>query len=139
MKCAYCSLHTTSRIGNKVKHLYIFPNKYEADFEIFFDCPDKKRIRSYPQFQTELKCNKCGQYQDQCENTGYAWMCQSCDLEQFKLLEENIRMILSPFKTKIPSKIAAYFGNALSVLRYKLIFSMMKSCRTQIMKCLNCS
>ena len=96
-KCMYCSLHTTSRIGNKVKHLYIFPDKYEEDFEIFFNCPNKKQIRSYSQFHTELKCKKCGQYQDHCENIGYAWMCQACHLEQFKLSEENIRMTISPF------------------------------------------
>ena len=100
-KCTYCSLHTTSRTGNKVKHLYIFPDKYE-DFEIFFNCPNKEQIRSYPQFHTELKCNKCGQYQDHCENIGYAWMCQACHLEQFKLLKEDIRMTISPFKNKNP-------------------------------------
>ena len=85
-----------------MKHLYIFLDKYEEDFEIFFACPNKKQIRSYPQFHTKFNCNKCGQYQDHCENIGYVWMYQACHLEQFKLLEENMRMTLSPFKNKNP-------------------------------------
>ena len=37
--CTYCSLKLKS---GQVKHMYLYPNRYEEDFEIFFECPTGK-------------------------------------------------------------------------------------------------
>ena len=77
------------RFKSNVRHFYIYPNKYEEDFEIFYTCPMKKRFWVYVETQKDLTYINCLKHQRICESIGYVWFCHSCHLEQLTTVEEK--------------------------------------------------
>ena len=54
--CTYCSIGIKDK---KVKHLYLYPTKYDEDYEIFYICPEKRKNLTYPPTHINQKCFKC--------------------------------------------------------------------------------
>ena len=93
--CNFCSLKFNDGIH---KHLYLFPEQFKEDYSIFDKCPKKHKIKSYSKIQCGLKCSKCLEIQEYCENFGYPWFCQSCHIQQLLLTEENQHMTFNPYQ-----------------------------------------
>ena len=54
--CTYCSIGMKD---NKVKYLYLYPKKYEEEYEIFYTCLEKRKNLMYPPTHINQKCFKC--------------------------------------------------------------------------------
>ena len=77
-------------------HLYIYPHKYEDDYDIFNICPIKKRSLTYPPVHGSQICFNCRKKQNYCENAGYAWFCHSCHINQFEMIEDTLYFTINP-------------------------------------------
>ena len=132
--CAYCSLKLKS---GQIKHMYLYPNRYKEDFEIFFECPQKRVIKCYPKNYTDLKCIKCLQREENCENIGYTWFCKCCHMNQFILNEDNQRMTINPYKEEIEN--SCVFWQCIKCSKLQINFFNDEKQENHTFECLHCN
>ena len=133
--CAHCTLKSNFN-GSKVKHIYLYPNRYEEDFEIFFACPKKRQIKSYPKTHINLRCIKYLCTQESCDNTGYTWFCQLRHMNQFTSDEDNRQLTINPHEEMMNSCI---FWQCIKCSKLQINYFNDQQQNTISFQCLHCN
>ena len=82
---SYCCKTCLVYQEKDVRHIYLYPQKNEADCDPFYSCPFLERSMNIPTVHNVLKCLMCSQDEINAPTLGMTWMCYKCEKEQLKL------------------------------------------------------
>ena len=113
-----CSLCTLKNVST-TKHLYIYPDSNETDYEPFYVCPILEPAQTLPIKSQTLSCPCCYKINTNSKTQGHQWMCHSCHTSRLIPLGMNN----SHYMPKKPSWICSgLIWQCVSVEKHKYPF-----------------
>ena len=125
--CTYCSLLTK----NKLNIFIYFQKNMKKILRYFTPAQEKFKNLTYPPIHKNKKCLKCKKMQEYCENIKYGWFCQCCDLEQVKLSEDKVYIIINSHEKTQLKNLSSVIWQCKNCSKLQLSFSMIPKKRNK--------